>query len=125
MYIQTHYLRGNSKEEGETHDQVYSSPVTQSNVSLSGMTLSRQFSCFVLLSVLSRVKGQDGKIRITKLTKVIVTVRSTRKTKETEIPKDKTIESKLFGGYDKEKEIRQCKRAPKASNADGNKENAP
>lgn len=48
-----------------------------------------------------------------KLTKVIVTVRSTRKTKETKIPRDKSIESKLIGKYDKEKEIRQRESARK------------
>lgn len=60
-----------------------------------------------------------------KLTEVLVTVRSTSKTKGTKVSRDKVIEFKLISEYDKEKEVRQGKSAPKVSNADGNKGNAP
>lgn len=45
-------------------------------------------------------------------------------TKETKVSRDKAIEFQLIGKYDKEKEVRQGKSAPKVSNADGDKGNA-
>ena len=84
------------------------------------------FPVLFWLSVLSRINVQDGKsMSEAKLTKVFVTVRSTSKTKETKVSRDKAIEFQLISEYDKEKEVRQGKSAPEVSNADGDKGNAP